>query len=83
MLIELYLTYPTTETANFESLFPKNGSDEFHRKWASEMSAVRKQFYDLAKQSRSGLNPVKETWKESYKQFYGYLTKTFDIVAIC
>lgn len=81
MLHDQYLPYPTTEDANFESLFPKNGSDAFHRQWASAISADRKQFLNSAKLSLGGQNPVRETWKEGYKAFHSYLSKTFDIVA--
>lgn len=81
MLIDLYFPYPTTEQASFESLFPKKGADNFHRQWAADFSAARKNFYDVAQQSKGGLNPVKETWKESYKTFHAYLAKTFDFVA--
>lgn len=78
MLHDYFLLYPTTEDAIFESMFPK---DNFHRQWAADMSAVRKQFYDAARLSRGGQNPIKETWKDGYKNFHAYLTKTFDIVA--
>jgi hypothetical protein len=80
MLIDQYFPYPTTEQAFFESLFPKKGADNFHRQWAADFSAARKNFYDVADQSKGGLNPVKETWKEAYKTFYAYLAKTFDFV---
>jgi hypothetical protein len=80
MLIDDYLLYPTTEEANFESMFPKNGSNELHRIWAAEISAARKNFFLVAKQSRGGLVPVKETYKPGYKNFQNYLAQAIDIV---
>ena len=78
MLLDLFLPFVRSDRTRFEDAVTSN--DPLHKKWCETASAARHEFLQTADKSTRGLTPIKETYKDSYKQFQQYLTTTIDLV---
>jgi hypothetical protein len=54
--------------------------DPLHKKWLENITAQRAEFATVVEHAAQGLAPLRNAYKENYRQFQSYLTTTIDLV---
>ena len=78
MLFDSVFPTPRTRTVDLEARVTVH--DELHKRWLKSLSDDREQFAATVDAASRGICPVRDTYKENYRQFQKYLTTTVDMV---
>lgn len=80
MLIDSVMNYARPATVDISKVI--DDSDTLTVQWAKSMSQARKDFYATADHSYRRTAPVRDQYKQAYKDFHQYLNKTIELVEL-
>lgn len=78
MLLDTVLTYPRPSSLDIAKIVKPE--DPLVVQWAKKVSDERKNFYFVADQSFRSLCPLRDPYKQAYKDFHQYLTTTIEML---
>lgn len=79
-MLSTIMPYPRPASVDFSKLV--TDGDQFKLQWCKQMSANRKEFYSTADLASRSLAPVRDQYRQAYKDFHQYLTTTIDMVEL-
>lgn len=77
-MISVPMAYARPSSIDFSKLV--TDGDELKIQWCKQVTAKRKEFFLLADHSSRNLAPLRDQYKQAYKDFHQYLTTTIDMI---